>query len=94
VEAVEALSRRPFDVLCADIGMPDEDGYTLIRRIRSLPGEAGGTVPAVALTAYGRPEDRLRALSAGFQQHVVKPVTPVELVAIVARLTGRRLGRS
>ena len=91
-EAMEALATARFDVLCADIGMPGEDGYELIRRVRALPAESGAAIMAVALTAYGRAEDRMRALSAGFQQHVSKPVAPGELTAVVRSLAGRMLG--
>jgi len=91
-EAIESLATARFDVLCADIGMPGEDGYELIRRVRLLPRESGGSIMAVALTAYGRTEDRMRALAAGFQQHVSKPVAPSELTAVVASLAGRTLG--
>ncbi|HYE18096.1 MAG TPA: ATP-binding protein [Tepidisphaeraceae bacterium] len=87
--AVEALARlradRP-DVLVSDIGMPDEDGYALIARVRALGPAEGGDTPAVALTAYARAEDRARALRAGFGGHVVKPVEPAELVGLVAEL--------
>jgi hypothetical protein len=83
------LADRP-DVVVSDIGMPGEDGYSLIRRIRSLGKEQGGDVPAVALTAYARAEDRIRAITAGFQHHVAKPVEPAELIAIVASLTRPR----
>jgi CheY-like chemotaxis protein len=83
-EAFDALSRSAFDVLIADIGLPEEDGYALIRRIRRLDPEHGGRVPAIALTAYARTEDRDRALAAGFQRHVAKPVEPHALVRIVA----------
>ncbi len=69
--------------------MSGEDGYTLIRKIRSLPPERGGKIPAAALTAYARAEDRMRALLAGFQLHVPKPVEPAELTAVVASLAGR-----
>jgi signal transduction histidine kinase/CheY-like chemotaxis protein len=79
---------RPH-VLISDIGMPGEDGFSLIRRIRALPPERGGRVPAVAVTAYGGVDDRIRILSAGFQMHVPKPVEPAELVAVVANLVGR-----
>lgn len=72
------------DVLVADIGMPDEDGYALLRQVRAR----GLRLPAVALTAFGRTEDRLQALSAGFQMHVAKPVEPDELVMVLASLTG------
>jgi CheY-like chemotaxis protein len=73
----------------SDIEMPEENGYDLIRRLRGLPPERGGRIPAAALTAYARAEDRMRALRAGFQIHVSKPVQPAELVAIVASLVGR-----
>jgi CheY-like chemotaxis protein len=75
--------------LVADIGMPGEDGYSLMRKIRRLPSSRGGTVPALALTACARPEDRARALIAGFQQYVAKPVEPDELTAVVAKLAER-----
>ncbi|HEY9402985.1 MAG TPA: PAS domain S-box protein [Pyrinomonadaceae bacterium] len=80
---------RP-DVLVTDIGMPEEDGYSLLARIRGLPRERGGEIPAAALTAYARPEDRVRALRSGFQMHVSKPVEPAELITVVAALAGRR----
>ncbi len=88
-EALELLQREVPDVLVSDIGMPEEDGYSLIRRVRALPVESGGRTPAAALTAYAREEDRIRALMAGFQIHVPKPVGPSELVAVVANLAGR-----
>ncbi|MFN2407554.1 MAG: response regulator, partial [Pyrinomonadaceae bacterium] len=76
-------------VLISDIGMPGEDGYDLIRRVRALPAESGGRVPAIALTAYARVEDRMKALKAGYQMHVPKPVELPELVAIAASLVRR-----
>jgi PAS domain S-box-containing protein len=79
---------RP-DVLISDIEMPGEDGYTFIRKVRALDPTEGGKTPALALTAYGRVEDRLRTLSAGYGMHVSKPVDPAELAAIVASLAGR-----
>jgi CheY-like chemotaxis protein len=79
------LSWRP-EVIVSDIAMPQQDGYTLIRRIRALPAEQGGRTPAVALTALARPKDRVRALAAGFQTHLPKPVDPSELVLVVANL--------
>jgi len=82
------VEHRP-DVIVADIGMPEEDGYSLIRAIRALPAESGGATPAAAITALARPEDRRRALLAGFQTHVAKPVDVAELVAVVASLAGR-----
>ncbi len=89
-EAMERISAQSFDVLVTDIGMPGEDGYSLLRRVRSLGPDHGGDLPAVALTAYARPEDRLKAIHAGFQTHVAKPVDPAELIAIVASLGGER----
>jgi signal transduction histidine kinase/ActR/RegA family two-component response regulator/uncharacterized protein (UPF0297 family) len=77
-------------IIVSDIGMPEQDGYDLIKQMRALPGDAG-RVPAVALTALARAEDRIRALSAGYQKHVSKPVDPAELVAVIASLAGRAL---
>jgi signal transduction histidine kinase/ActR/RegA family two-component response regulator len=92
VSAQEALAScdewRP-DVLISDIGMPGEDGYSLVKKLRVWESERGGHIPAVALTAYGRREDRLRALSAGYECHIPKPVEPAELLAVVASLTNR-----
>jgi signal transduction histidine kinase len=85
----QLVAREHPDVLVADIGMPEEDGYSLIRTIRSLPPDQGGSIPAAAVTALARSEDRRRALLAGFQTHVAKPVDVVELVAVVASLAGR-----
>ncbi|HYY43423.1 MAG TPA: ATP-binding protein, partial [Pyrinomonadaceae bacterium] len=88
-EALAAFAAMRPEILISDIGMPDEDGYTLIRKIRALPAEAGGRIPAIALTAYARAEDRLQTLRAGYQMHVVKPVEITELVAVVASLVQR-----
>lgn len=88
-EAFEALVQWRPDVLVSDIGMPNEDGYSLIRRVRSLPPENGGVTPAVALTAYARADDRISIVAAGFQQHLAKPVEPAELLTIIASLAGR-----
>jgi PAS domain S-box-containing protein len=88
-EALDELGREKFDVLLSDIGMPGEDGYWLIKRVRKLPPERGGRTPAAALTAYARAKDRLRVLRSGYQMHVPKPVEPAELVAVVANLAGR-----
>jgi PAS domain S-box-containing protein len=88
-EALAALRSWKPHLLVSDIEMPGEDGYSLIRKVRELGGSDGGQIPAVALTAYGRPEDRVRSLSAGFSMHVAKPVDPVELGVIVANLAGR-----
>jgi CheY-like chemotaxis protein len=79
---------RPHVLMC-DIEMPEEDGYTFIRKVRALDWTQGGKTPALALTAYGRLEDRLRTLSAGYSMHVPKPVDPAELGVIVASLAGR-----
>jgi CheY-like chemotaxis protein len=92
-----ALFERPEEwqpqLLISDIEMPEADGYQLIRKLREMESSRGRRVPAIALTAYARTEDRLRSLSAGFHMHVTKPVEPVELLTIVASLTGR-LSRS
>ncbi|MDB6170165.1 MAG: Chemotaxis protein methyltransferase CheR [Verrucomicrobia bacterium] len=85
-EAIQLLSLEPFDVLISDIGLPGEDGYQLIRRVRALPAPLGGSVPAVALTAYTRTEDRARAIRAGFHMHVTKPVEARELIVVVASM--------
>jgi CheY-like chemotaxis protein len=92
VEAVEtvdaalaAFSARPPDVIVSDIGLPGEDGYSFIERVRMLDPEVGGRVPAIALTAYVRPDDRSRALAAGFGAHLSKPIGPMELAAAVSR---------
>jgi CheY-like chemotaxis protein len=77
------------DVLVSDIGMPVEDGYMFIRKVRARAPERGGAIPAVALTAYAKSEDRLRAVTAGYQMHVAKPVDPLELTTVIASLTGR-----
>jgi PAS domain S-box-containing protein len=86
--ALKRLRKEPPDVLISDIGMPDEDGYALIRQVRALEPD-GRKLPAVALTAYARLEDRTRVLMAGFQTHIGKPVEPVELLAVVASLLNR-----
>jgi signal transduction histidine kinase/DNA-binding response OmpR family regulator len=85
-DAMAAFERVRPSVLISDIGMPGEDGYAFIRRVRALPGSEGGQIPAAVLTAYARAEDRRQALNAGYQIHVTKPVEPAELVAIVASL--------
>jgi CheY-like chemotaxis protein len=87
--AIELLGQHHADVMLSDIGMPDEDGYELIRQVRALPPESGGRTPAIALTAYARVEDRLHALRAGYQMHVPKPVVLAELVALIASLVER-----
>jgi PAS domain S-box-containing protein len=88
-EAFDLLRSALPDVLISDVGMPQEDGYSFIRRVRALGAAEGGAVPAVALTAYARSEDRMSAIRAGFQHHVAKPVEPAELITIVASLVRR-----
>lgn len=88
-EALNVLSVWQPDMLVSDIGMPDDDGYVMIEKLRALPADQGGEIPAVALTAFASPMDREKALAAGFQRHLAKPVEPVELARIVARVLGR-----
>jgi signal transduction histidine kinase len=88
-EGYAVLDEWKPDLILADIGMPHEDGYDFIRRVRAREVERGGLIPAVALTAYSRTEDRVQALAAGYQMHVVKPVEPQDLLLVVASLTGR-----
>jgi signal transduction histidine kinase/CheY-like chemotaxis protein len=89
VEAIQAITRRRPDVLVSDIAMPDEDGYGLIEKIRRLENGASDIIPAVAITAYAKDEDRERALSAGFQIYLAKPVELTELISVVARAAKR-----
>jgi signal transduction histidine kinase/CheY-like chemotaxis protein len=91
-EAIDAVMRQRLDVLVSDIRLPDTDGYALIRKIRDIEGALGRYTPAVALTAYPRVEDRSRALEAGYQMHVPKPVAPLELASVIATLTNRSAG--
>jgi CheY-like chemotaxis protein len=88
-DALEEIEQWRPTVLVSDIGMPDEDGYALIGKLRALGPERGGGVPAVALTAYARSEDRMRAMASGFQMHVPKPIEAGELVVVIASLAGR-----
>lgn len=92
-EALVALEQHKPDILISDLGMPDEDGYSLISKIRALPPERGGKIPAAALTAYARAEDRMRVLRSGFQFHLPKPVDSAELVTVIASLAGRAFKR-
>jgi CheY-like chemotaxis protein len=87
-EALAHVERDKPDVLVSDIGMPEHDGYALIRWIRRLEGERG-EIPAIAFTAYARPEDRAKAIQAGYQLHLAKPVEPMRLVSMVASLVKR-----
>jgi CheY-like chemotaxis protein len=85
-EALEALERERPNVVLSDIEMPDEDGYALIRKVRALPPDRGGQTPAAALTGLSGAEDRARALQAGFQDHVAKPIDARQLVTLVTTL--------
>jgi CheY-like chemotaxis protein len=89
-EGLAALDHGRLDVLLSDIEMPGMDGYSFMRAVRERPVDRGGQIPAAALTAYARPEDRDAALRAGFQLHVAKPVQPAELAAVVSSLAGRK----
>jgi signal transduction histidine kinase/ActR/RegA family two-component response regulator len=89
VEALQILEREKPSVLLSDIGMPDVDGYEFLKRVRALGPDRGGQVPAVALTAFARSEDRTKALLSGFMVHVTKPVEPSELAATIAAVAGR-----
>ncbi len=90
-EAIELLRGGKFDVLVSDIGMAGEDGYSLIKRVRALDAADGGEIPAIALTAYARGEDRIKAIAAGFQMHIAKPVETVELITMIAGARGLSL---
>src|SRR5207247_8763213 len=85
-EALAVFATLKPAVLVCDIAMPDQDGYTFIREVRQLSPEQGGQIPALALTAYGKEEDRRRALETGYQAHLTKPANPAELESVVIRL--------
>jgi CheY-like chemotaxis protein len=85
-EVLPALSTFKPDILICDIGMPQEDGYSLLRRIRKLAPEEGGRVPAIALTAYAKDEDREESQKAGYQRHIAKPVDAEDLLLVIASL--------
>lgn len=91
-DALRALEAERFHVLISDISMPDEDGYTFLKKVRALGPERGGRIAAIALTAHSLVQDRLQSLRAGFQTHVPKPLVPEELVEVVASLV--YMGRS
>jgi CheY-like chemotaxis protein len=93
-EAMEVFEAWQPNVLVSDIAMPDEDGYSLIRRIRLRPAHLGGGVPALALTAYAKIEDRVTILTAGFQMYLSKPANPNELIAVVGSLAKRASGNN
>ena len=86
LEALDLLKQSLPDILVCDIGMPNVDGYMLMRQVRMLPANQGGTLPAIALTAYAGEVDQQQALAAGFQRHMAKPVEPEELVKAIAAL--------
>jgi PAS domain S-box-containing protein len=88
-EALEVFAGELPDVMISDIGMPDQDGYELIRRLRSLPVEKGGATPAIALTGYASRKDRERALNSGYQQHMAKPIEQADMIAAIAAVIGR-----
>jgi PAS domain S-box-containing protein len=89
-EAISLLSEVKPDILISDIGMPGEDGYSFIKKVRALGHGGGGDIPAIALTAYARAEDRMKAMLAGFEQYMVKPVEPAELITLVSVLACNR----
>ena len=84
--ALEALAESDFGILVSDIGMPDQDGYELIRRLRGDGSKRLQQIPALAVTAFNSPEDRRKAISAGFQEHLPKPVDLIRLVQVIAQL--------
>jgi CheY-like chemotaxis protein len=86
---VDASNGKLPDVLLSDLGMPGEDGFDLIRRVRALAPQDGGTIPAIALTAYATTQDRARVLEAGFDRHLAKPIEPATLASAVARVARR-----
>jgi CheY-like chemotaxis protein len=88
-EVLELLGRTNYDALIADLGMPQMDGLELIRRVRQTLPAPGNQLPAAALTAYARSEDRISAVASGFQMHLAKPVNPTELVVAIGMLIGR-----
>jgi len=88
-QALALLKQMPFDLLISDIGMPDTDGYELIRRVRNEEEQERRNIPAVALTGYAQVQDRIRAIMAGYNTHIAKPVETHELVTVVKCLAGR-----
>ena len=88
-EALNSFADDVPDLLISDIGMPDQDGYDFIRKVRSMPVEQGGRTPAIALTGSASRRDRERALAAGYHQHLAKPIEQTEIIAAIAALVGR-----
>ena len=90
-EAIDEIERRKPDVLVSDLGMPEHDGYQLIKKVRGMESaDHTARIPAVALTAYAKAEDRVRALASGYQVHLSKPVEPAEFILVAADFAGRR----
>jgi CheY-like chemotaxis protein len=85
-EALQRLKQTQFDILLADIAMPEMDGYTLLRFLRGMPPEQGGAIPAIALTAYAGEINQQQALAAGFQLHIPKPIDPEVLIEAIAQI--------
>jgi CheY-like chemotaxis protein len=88
-KALTVLRSSALDMLISDIAMPGESGFALIRQLRDLTPEQGGSIPAVALTGYVSPDERVRVLAAGFQAYVPKPIEPDEFLTLIASLAGR-----
>jgi len=88
-KALEVFENEVPDVIISDIGMPDQDGYELIRKLRALPVEKGGNIPAIALTGYASRKDRERALNSGYNQHIAKPIEQADMISAIAALVGR-----
>ncbi|HEY6660379.1 MAG TPA: ATP-binding protein, partial [Pyrinomonadaceae bacterium] len=88
-EALTVFDSELPDVMISDIGMPEQDGYELIQKLRAMPAEKGGLTPAIALTGYASKKDRERALDAGYHQHIAKPIEQTDMIAAIARLLGR-----
>ncbi|WP_363318149.1 response regulator [Nostoc sp. NMS4] len=91
-EALTIIAQVVPNLLISDLGMPEIDGYSLIKILRAMPKEEGGEIPAIALTAYAGESDRDRVLAAGFQKHIAKPVQPTELLTSIADLLEQRVG--
>jgi CheY-like chemotaxis protein len=89
LEALQILAQSKPDILLSDIGMPEMDGYALMRQVINLTAEHGGKIKAIALTAYAGEFDQQQALAAGFQMHLSKPIEPAELIAVIAKIAGK-----
>jgi CheY-like chemotaxis protein len=88
-DGLDILKHERPDIVVSDIGMPDQDGYELMREIRRLPPEQGGKTPAIAFTAFARPDDRKHAFAVGYLRHLAKPVDPLEFLTAIATLTSK-----